>query len=90
MAERDRGAVKALKANSASVCDICDLNFSGRYGVEYIEAHHKVPIAAYSSTYVLSQNDFALLCPNCHRAVHIYMKKDGLEYPEIKKKLRHQ
>ncbi|WP_211218164.1 hypothetical protein [Marinobacter daepoensis] len=49
-----------------------------------------MPIATYSSAYVLSQNDFALLCPNCHRAVHIYMKKDGLEYLEIKKKLRHQ
>jgi putative restriction endonuclease len=83
MAERNQGVVKALKANSASVCDICHLNFSERYGVEYIEAHHKVPISTYSSDYVLSQDDFALLCPNCHRAVHIYMKKDGLEYAEI-------
>ncbi|WP_278351441.1 HNH endonuclease [Marinobacter nauticus] len=90
MAERNQGVVKALKANLASVCDICDLNFSERYGVEYIEAHHKVPISTYSSAYVLSQDDFALLCPNCHRAVHIYMKKDGLQYLEIKKKLRHR
>jgi len=87
MAERSKGVVKALKANSAAVCDICSTNFTKRYGVEYIEAHHKIPIATYSSTYVVKVDDFALLCPNCHRAVHIYMKKDGLEYPQIKEKL---
>jgi len=88
MAERSKGVVKALKANSAADCDICHLNFSKRYGVEYIEAHHKVPISTYSSSYVVKQDDFALLCPNCHRAVHIYMKKNGLDYPAIKEKLR--
>jgi len=88
MAERNKGVVKSLKANCTSVCDICHINFSERYGVEYIEAHHKVPISTYASAYIVRQDDFALLCPNCHRAVHIYMKKDGLEYPEIKQKLQ--
>ncbi|MDQ2068653.1 HNH endonuclease [Natronospira bacteriovora] len=88
MAERNQEVVKALKARSASVCDICHMNFFEQYGVEYIEAHHKVPISTYSSSYVVGRDDFALLCPNCHRAVHIYMKKEGLEYPEIKQKLQ--
>lgn len=86
MAERSKGVVKVLKASSIAVCDICGINFAERYGVEYIEAHHKIPISTYSSDYVVKLDDFALLCPNCHRAVHIYMRRDGLEYPQIKEK----
>jgi putative restriction endonuclease len=88
MAERSSAIVKALKTNSDSVCEICAMNFAELYGVEYIEAHHKVPIATYSSSSTVTFEDFALLCPNCHRAVHIYMKKEGLDYPQIKEKLR--
>jgi putative restriction endonuclease len=87
MAERSKGVVKALKASSTPVCDICEITFAERYGVEYIEAHHKIPIATYSTAYVVKAEDFALLCPNCHRAVHIYMKQYGLEYSQIKEKL---
>lgn len=87
MAERSRGVVQALKGSSPWVCDICSMKFIERYGVEYIEAHHKVPISTYSSTRVVNAEDFSLLCPNCHKAVHIHMKMDGLEYPQIKEKL---
>ncbi|MDT8317192.1 MAG: HNH endonuclease [bacterium] len=58
-----------------------------RYGVKCIEAHHKVPISTYSSAYTVQLSDFALLCPNCHKAVHIYMKLEGLEYKKIREKL---
>jgi len=84
MAERNKGVVKALKNVEVWGCNICGEDFFDRYGVEYIEAHHKVPISTYSTSYVVSLSDFALLCPNCHKAVHIYMKKKGFEYPEIK------
>ncbi|MCI0558183.1 MAG: HNH endonuclease, partial [Nitrososphaera sp.] len=84
MAERSKGVVKALKSVEAWVCDICGEDFLVRYGVKYIEAHHKVPISTYSASYVVSLSDFALLCPNCHKAVHICMKKNGYEYLEIK------
>lgn len=87
MAERSRSVVKALKEIQEWVCDICGFDFLSRYGVPYIEAHHKVPISTYSSSYKVSPSDLALLCPNCHKAVHIYMKREGLEYPEIKAKL---
>jgi len=84
MAERNKGVVKALKSAEAWVCDICGENFFAKYGVKYIEAHHMVPISTYSASYVVSLADFALLCPNCHKAVHIYMKKNGYEYEKIK------
>ncbi|MBU7438594.1 HNH endonuclease [Paraburkholderia fungorum] len=84
LAERNRGVVDALKDSGPWLCDICNVNFESQYGVKYIEAHHKVPIANYASAHHVHTSDFALLCPNCHRAVHIYMKRAGLEYLAIK------
>jgi 5-methylcytosine-specific restriction enzyme A len=84
-AERSKGAVQALKSNEAWICDICGEDFFVKYGVKYIEAHHKIPVSTYSSSHTVRLSEFALLCPNCHKAVHIYMKKDGYDYAEIKK-----
>jgi putative restriction endonuclease len=84
MAERSSAVVKALKATQQWTCDICGDDFLARYGVPYVEAHHKVPIATYASTYAIVPSDLALLCANCHRAVHIYMRRDGLDYDAIK------
>jgi putative restriction endonuclease len=84
MAERSKGVVRALKSVESWLCDICGEDFRVRYGVKYIEAHHKVPISTYSASYVVSLSDLALLCPNCHKAVHIYMKKNDYEYAKIK------
>lgn len=90
LAERNRSLVELLKAESSSTCDICEEDFSDRYGVRYIEAHHKVPISTYTSTYAAKPEDFALLCPNCHKAVHIYMKQDDSTYAEIRKQLKYR
>ncbi|MGN6120548.1 MAG: HNH endonuclease [Rhodanobacter sp.] len=88
MAERNKKVVKAIKEGSTWTCDICRMKFVERYGLDYIEAHHKVPISTYSSTYQVRVQDFSLLCPNCHRAVHMYMRAEGLEYTQIKERLR--
>lgn len=84
MAERSREAVKAVKQSRSWECEICGTDFQRRYGVAYIEAHHKVPISTYSSRYIVRLEDLALLCPNCHKAVHIYMKDNDMEYQQIK------
>lgn len=81
MAERSSKVVKEVKAGAAWVCD---MDFYEEYGVQYIEAHHKTPISTYSSMHTVSVSDFSLLCPNCHKAVHIFMSKDDLQYNEIK------
>lgn len=88
MAERSKGVVDALKNNQEWVCDICDEDFFSKYKVKYIEAHHKIPLSTYTSTYNVDPSDLALLCPNCHKAVHIYMRQDGLEYQTIKNLLK--
>lgn len=87
MAERSNGVVATLKNIESWVCDICSEDFNARYGVNYIEAHHKKPISTYSSKHVVKLSDLALLCPNCHKAVHIHMKNNNLEYHEIKERL---
>lgn len=85
--ERNKAVVRTLKANSSLICDICSLNFIDQYGVNYIEAHHKISISTHSSTHTVRPEDFVLLCPNCHVAVHIYMRLEGLGYQQIKEKL---
>ena len=87
MAERNSSIVKQVKESKEWVCEICNSAFNEIYGVSYIEAHHKVPISTYSSKHEIKLDDFSLLCPNCHKAVHIYMKKDNMEYHEIYKLL---
>lgn len=85
LAERSKSLIDVVKAAASSTCDICGEDSAVRYGVSYIEAHHKVPISTFKSTYAATHDDLALLCPNCHRAVHIYMKrKDDSDYVEIK------
>ncbi len=87
LAERNKKVVSIVKSKQSSACDICGLQPFERYGVECIEAHHKKPISTYSSAYVVNPSDFALLCPNCHRAVHKYMKVQGGDYLHIKKSI---
>jgi putative restriction endonuclease len=84
MAERNKDVVKILKNTDSWICEICNTNFKDRYGVPYIEAHHKIPISTYSAKHTITLQDLAMLCPNCHKAVHIYMKNEDLEYNEIK------
>jgi len=86
--ERSKKAVNAVKAASKWICDICQENYLDKYGVEYIEAHHKVPISNFTGESVVKLSDFALLCPNCHKAVHIYMKKTDHDYETIKQKIK--
>lgn len=87
MAERSSGVVAEIKAAKSWSCEICAINFQSRYGHPYIEAHHKTPISSYSSSHTISASDLALLCPNCHKAVHIHMKQSNLSYEEIKSKI---
>ncbi|AVV83777.1 HNH endonuclease [Shewanella putrefaciens] len=83
MAERSKAVVSAVKNARSWFCEICSLDFHKKYGVKYIEAHHKTPISTYSEKYAIKPQDLALLCPNCHKAVHILMKESNIEYNEI-------
>ncbi|WP_241388671.1 HNH endonuclease, partial [Pseudomonas aeruginosa] len=70
IAERSQAAVSAAKNLDTWICEICGLDFNQKYGVRYIEAHHKIPISTYATNHTIKSKDLALLCPNCHKAVH--------------------
>ncbi|ESZ05777.1 HNH endonuclease [Mesorhizobium sp. L48C026A00] len=88
LAERSKGVVALLKSAGTFVCEICDVDFAVRYGMGYIEAHHKVPISSYTSKHTVKASDLALLCPNCHKGIHLHMKMDGKSYSEIRSLIR--
>lgn len=81
--ERNQKLIRQVKTHRQWNCEICNFNFKSAYGVEYIEAHHKVPLYLSGNT-INSENEIALLCANCHKTVHIIMKRDELKvYEEI-------
>ena len=65
-----------MKALHGYVCQCCGFDFRrvyGDLGEEYIEAHHLTPLSSLPEGKTVSmdpQNDFAVLCSNCHRMVH--------------------
>ena len=74
--ERDGNAVKLAKAlarkrsrNGTLICEACSYVPQDEYrGLDLVEAHHRVPLSR--GTRATKAEDFAMLCPCCHRAVH--------------------
>ena len=51
-------------------CHGCGTESLKTYGVEVIEAHHRVPLSELKESRIPKPSDFDLLCPSCHRAIH--------------------
>lgn len=74
--ERNAKAANAAKKARGYTCEGCGINFEWIYGERgkgFIEAHHLVPLYTLPegvSVKIDVQNDFAVLCSNCHRIVH--------------------
>lgn len=74
--ERNRAAANKVKDLLPDECMGCGTDLKRIYGEDVgtrlLEAHHLMPLHTLSegtwATYRLQ--DFALLCPNCHRAIH--------------------
>jgi 5-methylcytosine-specific restriction protein A len=71
---RNTKLVKQVKAELGCTCQGCGVTLSstyGRIGANFIEAHHLTPLAQAPEQGVeLTANDFAVLCPTCHRIIH--------------------
>ncbi|QXA51072.1 HNH endonuclease [Enterobacter cancerogenus] len=87
LAERNAQVIKDLKNKMPWICDICNLEFIKLYSKNYIEAHHKRPLHTYQNSHTVSIEDFVMLCSNCHKAVHILLREDNLEYDCAKDKI---
>jgi len=74
--ERNRSVVTQLKeqcldksARGFINCHACRVAPGDLHSVEIIEAHHIIPVSI-AGFRAVKFEDFILLCPNCHRALH--------------------
>jgi len=74
--ERNSAIVRRLKAYSKDrdalgfiFCVICRDAPGARHGVEIIEAHHVLPVSK-AGVRIVKDQDFILICPNCHSSIH--------------------
>ena len=61
---------RELKRFGRLSCHACGIQPVRKYGVEVIEAHHRKPLSECQASRVPDLDDFDLLCPSCHRAIH--------------------
>lgn len=73
--ERNNSLAKKVKKRKGYTCEACEMNFEDKYGAlgeKFIEAHHLKPISelGIGKFKVDLENDFAVLCSNCHSMIH--------------------
>lgn len=74
--ERERGHSDKVKRLQGTRCRGCDLEMAEVYGDTaegMCDAHHLVPLETLDEGQTVTfdpLNDFAVLCPSCHRAIH--------------------
>lgn len=67
------------------VCEICAMVPEKIYGEDTIEAHHRIPLNQVIGSKKVMPSDLAMLCPNCHRAVH---KMESCSMAEVTERLK--
>lgn len=81
--ERDTGLVRRAKkrfrrTHGRLFCEACLFDFQSKYGSlgrNFIEAHHVRPLT--EGPRRTSWDELMMLCPNCHRMVHLRMNQEG-------------
>ncbi len=73
--ERRTSLSKKVKKRKGYKCEACEMKFTEKYGEigkKFIEAHHLKPISelGIGKFKVDLENDFAVLCSNCHSMIH--------------------
>lgn len=72
---RSSALPKAVKRAQGLTCLACGFNFQnfyGELGANYIEAHHVTPVSETKGQVRRKnlQDDFVVLCSNCHKMIH--------------------
>jgi hypothetical protein len=85
--ERDsslgKAAKKAFRAKNGKLCcEACGFEPEPIFGFEIIEAHHRLPLSQSPEGRLTTPEDFILLCPSCHRAIH---KITDCNFAELKR-----
>lgn len=76
--ERNRILMTIVKSERYRIdpllrCEVCKFSFFEKYGdigQEFIEGHHKIPLASLEKSQITKPEDIALVCSNCHRMIH--------------------
>ena len=86
--ERDPAARKACIAHFGSTCQVCEIDFSEKYGEHgsgFIHVHHIVPLSEAGKAYKVDPvKDLIPVCPNCHAMLH---RGGGISVGELRKLL---
>lgn len=88
--ERNQKVIKLAKDKFKNkfgrlFCQVCDFDFSDKYGVlgeDFIEGHHTIAVSAMNPHHQTKPEDIALVCANCHRMLH--RKRPWLSIDELK------
>lgn len=57
-----------IERHGSLFCEACHFSFNKTYGIDFIEAHHILPLCM--GERITKGIDLIMLCANCHRAVH--------------------
>lgn len=73
--ERNSKISSQVKKIKGFICEACGLSFADKYGElgqNFIEAHHLKPVSELKigQTELNIENDFSVLCSNCHSMIH--------------------
>jgi hypothetical protein len=92
--ERNQEVIRLAKARRIRTdpflrCEVCEFSFQERYGrigIDYIEAHHCIPLSDSKAAVKTRASDFALVCSNCHRMLH--RRRPWLDIKDIRSLVR--
>lgn len=67
--------INQIKKAHGYICKACGIDFAKFYpdiGEDFIEAHHMIPYSDMKdgAKRKLNEDDFVMLCPNCHSMIH--------------------
>ena len=71
--ERSRLLATECKIRDNYECQVCGLRFEevyGGLGIEFAEAHHRIPLSHLREQVRTRIEDLATVCANCHRMLH--------------------
>lgn len=88
--ERNSKIIKQKKQYAIEInkfyCEVCTFSFIDKYNAEFIECHHRSPIAITGVRKTKSE-DLALVCSNCHRMLHRKFDGKYLSVEELRKRI---
>ena len=87
--QRNRAIRDQCAKRDSYTCQVCGFNFErvyGERGKEFIEVHHKNPMANFDTEHEIELKDLISLCSNCHSMIHYGGK--FLDIDELRKTLK--